>query len=339
MAKKRETAKDILGQYSRQGKQGTEDFSKLSTAEKRRKVKVLLADAKKKVEGSASDATTAQSKKTGKGQKVIAAGRTQGLRKIQEVAEAAGFKQYIPALKFYDAYLKDAVKDLETAKEGGWKEGNSQKVKLGDRTNRNFTSEDEYLDHLYSRLEEFEDANTSTNKGAVKYYVDNINAGLDSKDKIKAKTIKTLFGYGAEEMDKETGQFKQGEGAWQKLGAELQKKSSDYWDTIRKGINNAKLMGYESETVIDTYDNVQQIIMDNSLPINTEQFFQDIFTSSNLARVDNIDKRVELIARDYGAETINGVKIDDSVDEELKEERKLEMERLGLLGDLSSMIG
>jgi len=315
---------DILDQYSRQGRAGTTDFSKLSTADKKKHIRTLLADVKKKVEGSETGTSTAQSKKKGKGAKVIAAGRTQGLRTVQKVANEAGFAQYIPALKLYDNYIKAAEKGLEKAKDGGWKSGQAQTVKLGAKTERSFATEDEYLDHLYKRLEEFENAETSTNKGAIAYYKESMNRGLEGTGmEIKGKTLKTIFGYGSDK-----------EGEWQKLGAEAHERISQYWTDMRAAIKQGEIMGYESETVLDTYNDVQQMVLDNSLPVdNTSQIFMDVFTSSNLNTVQDLEKRLEITVNRYGGLTPEqkreGVKIEDT------EEDNSNIGSLGMLGDLS----
>lgn len=286
---------DIIDQYSRHGRAGTQDFSNLSTEEKKRYIRTLLRDVRIKVEGSETSASTAKSKTKRGGAKVISAGRTQGLRTVQRVANDAGYDQYIPALKLYDNYIKAAEKGLEKAKADGWKSGNAQTVALGTRTNRSFATEDEYLDHLYSRLEEFEQAETSTNKGAIAYYRESINKGLTGTGmEVKGKTLKTLFGYGAES----------GEGEWQRMGAEAQEKISNYWTDMRMAMKQGENMGYESETVQDTYDDVQKIVIDNSIPEDsTEQIFIDIFTKSNMATVKNLEDRIRIVANRYGALT------------------------------------
>jgi len=306
---------DIIDQYSRHGRAGTQDFSKLSTEEKKRYIRTLLRDVRTKVEGSETSASTAKSKTKRGGAKVISAGRTQGLRTVQKVANAAGFDQYVPALKLYDNYIKAAEKGLEKAKADGWKSGNAQTVNLGTRTKRSFATEDEYLDHLYSRLEEFEQAETSTNKGAIAYYRESINKGLTGTGmEVKGKTLKTLFGYGAES----------GEGEWQRMGAEAQEKISNYWADMRMAMKQGELMGYESETVQNTYSDVQKIVIDNSLPEDeTAQMFIDVFTRSNMATVKDLEYRLRIVANRYGALTPEqkreGIKLKDVKDDEDKD--------------------
>lgn len=306
---------DILDQYSRQGRAGTQDFSKLSTADKKKYIRTLLRDVKTKVEGSETSTATAKSKTKGKGKKVISAGRTQGLRTVQKVANAAGFDQYVPALKLYDNYIKAAEAGLEKAKADGWKSGKAQTVKLGTRTERSFSSEDEYLDHLYKRLEEFEQAETSTNKGAIAYYRESMNKGLEGTGmEIKGKTLKTLFGYGAESE----------EGEWQRLGEQAHERISQYWTDMRMAMKQGELMGYESETVQNTYDDVQKIVVDNSLPEDeTAQIFIDVFTKSNMATVKDLEDRLRIVANMYGALTPEqkraGIKLKDVKDDEDKD--------------------
>jgi len=328
-------AEQIINSYSRSGREGTKDFAFLSKQAKKDKIRVLLADAARKVEGTTSDASIEQSKTKGAGEKVVGVGRTQGLRTIQEVAQKAGFNQFIPALQFYDRYLKSPTKRLATATAEGWKVGKPQEVAIGTRLDENgnettayrkFKNEDEYLNYLYHRLETFETAETSTNKAAINYYREQMNRSLRAigGKELKGKTLKTLFGYGSD---------KQGE--WQKLGKVKQEKLREYWATIRQALKSEVAQGYESDTVLDTYAEAQRIAEANNMGAEEgEHIFFDTFNSPDLVDVDDLAKRLEMAANAYDAKTLQ--QISDEEDTETETEKTEDWRNLGNI-DLGSI--
>lgn len=332
---KQSKAEQIINSYSRTGREGTTDFATLSTKAKKEKIRVLLADATRKVEGTTSANAIAQSKSKGGGAKVVGVGRTQGLRTIQEVAQNAGFDQFIPALKFYDTYLKSPSNRFATATAEGWKAGKPQEVAIGTRRDeygnettsyRKFNSEDDYLNYLYKRLETFETAETSTNKAAINYYREQMNRGLRAigAKEVKGKTLKTLFGYGSE---------KQGE--WQKIGAEKQEALREYWATIRQAMKQASLEGYESDTVIDTYAEAQRIAEENSItPEEGEQIFFDTFNSPQLATVVDLAKRLEMATNAYGARTLQQIRDIETTEGDEETEHSTSGLGIGTIGTL-----
>ena len=311
----------IINSYSRTGREGTKDFAFLSKQAKKEKVRALLLDATRKVEGTTSDAAIAKSKTKGAGAKVVGVGRTQGLRTIQDVAQNAGFDQFIPALQFYDRYLKATSNRLATPTAEGWKAGKPQEVAIGTKTDENgnevatyrkFKSEDEYLNYLYYRLETFETAETSTNKGAINYYREQMNRGIRAigGQEVKGKTLKTLFGYGSD---------KQGE--WQKIGAAEQEKLREYWATIRQAMKVAAQAGYESDTVLDTYAEAQRIAEENGITADEgEQIFFDTFNSPQLATVADLAKRLEMATNAYGVKTLEQIRDGEDVDNQEPEQ-------------------
>lgn len=319
-------AEQIVSVYSAKGRTSTE-LSSLSIEEQRQAVRALLRDTVIKVEGTANPTATAKSKSKGKGQKVISVGKTQGLRTLEGVAKSAGLEQYIPALQYYDKAIKtkEGGAAIEKPRAGGWKDGKPQTVQMGDGSHT-FKTEADYLQALYSRLETFQTSKTGSNKKAMAYYRDQLNRGLRALgmqeiDESKAKTAKTLFGFGATS----------GTGAFQRLGTQTQQDLKDYWKMMREQINKGDGLGYESETVIQAQVEAQEIAAtEGKTRDEANSWFIDAMTINSKipATIADLKDRVRMVAGFQKAEEAR-----EAAGEEEKEEDK------GIIGGMIEGMG